>query len=222
MKKYLLYLTSAIILGSCASSRFVEPLHKGEQAVAFDVGGPLIGFGDLTIPIPLTSVVYGRGIDSNLTVFGSLHLTSLLFTNLQTDFGATYRFYESSNEYIPSFSASANGNFIWDMNDTKVKFWPQLDINAYWHFGKNKHYLYAGVSNWWELASTRSQDRPQLDRWLVNPQLGFVYKAKKWFYSIETKFLAPNQDNVNAFVPYVSFLGNRGANGIYLGVGYKF
>lgn len=220
--KQLFYILTILLTLSCASSRFVEPLQKGEQAVGFDLGGPMIAFGDLTIPIPLTSVVYGRGIDTNLTVFGSLHLTSLLFSNFQTDIGATYRFYESKNKYIPSFSASGNGNFVWDLNDTKVKFWPQLDINAYWNFGGKRSYLYAGVSNWWELAGTRSQDRPQIDRWLVNPQIGFVYKTDKWFYSIETKFLAPSHNNVNAFVPYVSLLGDKGANGIYFGVGYKF
>jgi hypothetical protein len=222
IKKHLFYITTLIVLFSCASSRFVEPLKKGEQAVAFDVGGPLIEFGDLIIPIPLTSLVYGRGIDSNLTVFGSLHITALLFSNIQSDFGATYRFYQSNNKFIPAFSASANGNFVWDMDDSKVKFWPQLDLNIYWNFGEKKHYLYAGVSNWWELGKTRSQDRPQLDRWLVNPQIGFVYKPNKWFYSIETKFLAPSHDNVNLFVPYFSILGTKGANGIYFGVGRQF
>lgn len=222
MKKYIFILVLIIILSSCASSRFVEPLQKGEQAIGFDIGGPMIEFAGTTIPIPLTSVIYGKGIDSNITVFGSVHITSLLFSNLQSDFGATYRLYKSNISYIPSLSASGNGNIVWDMDDSKVKFWPQLDVNAYWNFGKNNHYLYAGVSNWWEVGNTRSQDRPQLDRWLVNPQIGFVYKSKKWFYSIETKFLAPSHNNVNAFVPYFSLLGEKGANGLYFGIGRKF
>ena len=221
MKK-IIYIISILLLISCASSRFVEPLEKGKQVVALDAGGPTIGFGGAVIPIPLSSVVYGYGIDSNLTAFGSLHLTSLLFSNLQTDIGATYRFYKSTNPYIPSISSSINGNAIWDIDDTKFKFWPQLDINAYWNFGKRNHYAYLGIQNWWELANTRSQDRPQLDRWLVNPQLGVVFKSNNWFYSFETKFLAPSHENVNLFVPYFSLLGDKGAQGIYFGIGRKF
>ncbi|MEN8793021.1 MAG: hypothetical protein ABF294_01025 [Flavobacteriales bacterium] len=222
MKKNLFFLGLIAILGSCASSRFVEPLEKGEQVIALDFGGPTIGFGGAVIPIPLSSVVYGKGIDTNLTVFGSLHVTSLLFGNLQTDFGATYRFYESKNQFTPSLSTSINANMVYDFNDTKFKFWPQWDLNAYWNFGKKNHYAYLGISNWWELAPSRSQDRPQLDKWLVNPQLGVVFKSNKWYYSLETKLMAPSHNNVNIFVPYFSVLGDKGATGIYLGVGYKF
>lgn len=222
MKKHLFFLLIISVFASCASSRFVEPLQKNEQAIAIDIGGPIIVNGETTMPIPLSSIVYARGIDTNITFFGSLHFTSLLFYNIQTDFGATYRFYESINPYIPSFSTSLNGNAIWDFDDNVFKFWPQLDINAYWNFGKQNHYIYLGVSNWWELANERSQNRPQLDRWLVNPQIGVVFKNKNWLFSLETKFLAPSHNNVNLFVPYFSLLGDKGANGIYFGVGYKF
>ena len=222
MKTVLFYLSTLLILASCASSRFIEPLAKGEQVIGLDIGGPTIEFGGAIIPIPLSSVVYARGIDTNLTVFGSVHFTSLLFGNLQTDLGATYRFCESKNSFLPSLSSSVNANAIYDMNDSKFKFWPQLDLNAYWNFGEKDHYVYAGISNWWELAKFRSQERPQLDRWLVNPQIGLILKSKKWWYSIETKFLAPSHNNVNLFVPYFSFLGENGASGIYFGIGRKF
>ncbi|MEN8787222.1 MAG: lipoprotein [Flavobacteriales bacterium] len=222
MKKVIFYLSTLFILASCASSRFVEPLKKGEQVVALDVGGPTIEFGGAVIPIPLSSIVYARGIDTNLTVFGSVHVTSLLFGNIQTDLGATYRFFESKKSFLPSLSTSVNGNAIYDMNDSKFKFWPQLDLNAYWNFGEKDHYVYAGVSNWWELADVRSQERAQLDRWLVNPQIGLVIKTNKWFYSLETKFLGPSHNNVNLFVPYFSLLGEKGASAIYFGIGRKF
>ncbi len=222
MKTVLFYLSTLFILASCASSRFIEPLAKGEQVIGLDIGGPTIEFGGAIIPIPLSSVVYARGIDTNFTVFGSVHFTSLLFGNLQTDLGATYRFCESKNSFLPSLSSSVNANAIYDMNDSKFKFWPQLDLNAYWNFGEKDHYVYVGISNWWELAKFRSQERPQLDRWLVNPQIGLILKSKKWWYSIETKFLAPSHNNVNLFVPYFSFLGENGASGIYFGIGRKF
>ena len=27
-------------------------------------------------------------------------------------------------------------NFTYDMDDYKAKFWPQLDLNLYWNYGK--------------------------------------------------------------------------------------
>ena len=50
----------------------------------------MIGFGGLTIPIPLTTVGAGYGLQDNLTLHGHLHTTSLLYGTLQMDAGATY------------------------------------------------------------------------------------------------------------------------------------
>ena len=66
-----------LIISSCAPSRFVEPLKKGQHAVALDVGGPLIEFGGLIIPTPLSSISYGYGIDSTKTVLRKFHLKLL-------------------------------------------------------------------------------------------------------------------------------------------------
>jgi hypothetical protein len=52
---------------SCAPSRIVKPLEKGEQSLTANLGGPLIKFGSAPIPIPLTSVMYARGISNKTT-----------------------------------------------------------------------------------------------------------------------------------------------------------
>ncbi len=52
---------------SCAPSRFVKPLAKGEQAINVAVGGPVITYSNLPVPLPLLSATYGYGIDSSLT-----------------------------------------------------------------------------------------------------------------------------------------------------------
>ncbi|NBO61725.1 MAG: hypothetical protein EBU82_12320, partial [Flavobacteriia bacterium] len=69
-----------VMLVACAPSRYVKPLTQGEHAVQVNVGGPIAkipGIG--AIPMPLTSVGYGYGLKNNLTLFGNLHTTSLLF-----------------------------------------------------------------------------------------------------------------------------------------------
>ena len=37
---------------SCAPSRIIKPLNKGEKAVSINAGGPLIGFAGTKIPVP--------------------------------------------------------------------------------------------------------------------------------------------------------------------------
>jgi hypothetical protein len=51
------------LLLSCAPSRFVKPLDKGQQAVNLSLGVPLIEFSGLAISTPLITATYGKGFD---------------------------------------------------------------------------------------------------------------------------------------------------------------
>lgn len=217
MNKSIILLLSALI-GACAPSRFIKPLEKNEKAVSANIGGPTLNYG-FPVPLPLTAISYAKGIDTNFTVFGSLHLTSLLFGNFQIDAGATYLFHENKNCFIPSISGSLNGNLIWDIEDSKFKFWPQIDLNGYWEFGKKKHFVYLGISNWFELTKLRSHEQESLSRWIYNPQLGTIIKSGKLQYQIEVKYLAPNFNNEYSFVSFYS-INNKGSLGLYLSI-YK-
>ena len=86
-----------IAFQNCAPTRFVKPLAKKENAIAANLGGPLIHFGKAVTPIPFTSIMYGRGITNSTTVFGSVHTTALLFGNFQTDFGICQRLYKNDS-----------------------------------------------------------------------------------------------------------------------------
>ncbi|RMG78145.1 MAG: hypothetical protein D6707_10360 [Bacteroidetes bacterium] len=222
MKKWLLYALPILWLSACAPSRFVEPLQEKQSAVGFSFGGELIDYGGMTIPLPLTSFSYGYGIDSTLTAFGGLHTTALYFNNLQLDLGVTKKIYQGK-KYVPSISLSPALNIIKDLNDPILKIWPQIDVNAYWYLGKKQSYIYAGVSNWFELAKYRANEQPQIQRWIYNPQTGIVWKAwEKMWFNAEIKFLAPNQSNQYSFIPWKSALGTRGATGIFIGLTKTF
>ncbi len=212
-----------LLLASCAPSRFVEPLDKNQWAVGANVGGPMIGFGGAVIPVPLTAIEVGYGIDTNLTVHGGLHTTALLFGNIQLDAGATYQFIEQ-RRFIPNVSVSPGFNLTTyvsnvDANDVRTKFWPTLDVNAYWNYGQRRNYFYAGFNNYFELSKTMANDQAQAHPWLFSPQIGHITKGKNrsWELTTELKFLAPNVQNTYAFVPYRSLLGKYGATGVYLG-----
>jgi len=219
MKKRLTFglITALFLVQSCAPSRFVEPLEKDELSVGFSLGGPVIEFY-APIPMPMTSVEVGYGIDTNFTVFGALHTTAAYFGNLQLDAGVTYQFIEQ-NKYIPNVSVSPGFNVMYTFSDKSAKFWPVLDVNAFWNYGKRNNYFYAGIDNYFELSSTMANDQPQANHWIFNPQIGHITKGKSenWQLTTEIKFLAPYLRNDYAFVPYKSLTGNYGATGFFIG-----
>jgi len=214
---------AVVFIASCAPSRFVEPLQKKELAVGGSFGGPLLDFGGKPIPVPMSSVEVGYGVDSNLTVHGGLHTTAIVFGNFQMDAGVTYKFL-NQDKYIPNLSVNPGFNFIFDVGDKIAKFWPTLDLNSYWNYGGRQNYFYAGFNNYFELSKTMANDQLQKQRWVFNPQIGHVLKSKNGNlqFTTEIKFLGLNQSNTYSFVPYNSLTGSHGATGIYLGLRYIF
>lgn len=205
---------------NCTPSRFVKPLAKNENVISANIGGPLIKFGNATIPIPFTSINYGRGITDKTTAFGSIHTTALLFGNIQTDIGICQSLYKNDSL---KFGISINPafNLVFDKWQKNFRAWPQLDINAYKHILKDKAFVYVGLTNWFELSSVRAHREPQTQRVLINPHMGITYTTKKWSYSIETKFLQMNRNNTPNIVDYIG-INQKGAIGIYLNFARKF
>ena len=221
-------------LASCAPARFVEPLKKGQQVITGNFGGPVAkipGIG--AIPIPFTAVGYGYGVTNKTTVFGNLHTTSLLFGVGQTDLGVSQSIWKNDKMGV---SAQGTMNIFVDFYTGANRFWPQLDANYYFKYGKHskpvqldamckiesKHYnfFYAGLSNWFDPYKTESQGRPKAQFWIPSVQLGHQWIRPKWSYQAELKMLAPNQSNENIVVNYPSMLNNRGALGLYFGITY--
>ncbi len=209
------------VISSCSTSRVIKPLAKGEQQISASLGGPLIKFGGLIIPIPYTSIAYARGIDSNLSVFGGLHTTSLLFGNLQTDIGATYQICKQKNK-IPAFTVSPVLNTIYGFSASKLKLYPELNLNTYWEYGKKrKNLVYASVSNWFVLNKSKAYQQPQKARWIPSFIIGNTWNKTKWAYTIEMRLLAPSYSNQKLVVDYATPM-NNGAFGLYFGLTRKF
>ena len=205
---------------SCAPSRIVRPLEKGEKQVSAHLGGPLMGFVGTVIPMPLTSVSYAHGVSDKVTVFGGIHTTAMLYGVFQTDIGVCYNLYKQDSSRF-GLSVSPVINMAYDKWEGNFKFWPEIDINAYWEFNPKKSFAYLGVSNWFELVSKRAHDESQENRWIVNPHLGYTYVRKKWNYNFETKYLVPYLDTKPNVVDYKG-VGGKGAVGIYFTFTRKF
>ena len=225
MNKIAKTLSACLLLGvsACTSQKIVKPLHRGEHQVSANLGGPLIGFAGTTIPIPLTSINYARGLSDSLTVHGGLQTTSLLYKTIQLDAGATYGLLKPSG-WKPGLSVSGSLNFLSDMRAGNPSIYPQLDANLYWDYGKS-HFMYVGSTNWIELRGAKAHGENQDTRVLTGIQFGNTFSKNKWSYTIESKWLAPARSSLYSVVNYKSYnlAGEpRGAVGMYLGVARKF
>jgi len=217
---WLFVLLLLFLFQNCAPTRFVKPLAKNENAVAANLGGPLIRFGNAVMPIPFTSIMYGRGITNSTTAFGSVHTTALLFGNFQTDIGVCQRVYKHDSL---KFGITVNPalNMVFDKWNKNFRAWPQLDVNVYKDVFKDKAFVYVGLTNWFELSSKRAHNVTQPYRALINPHLGMTYNTKKWGYTLECKFLEMNRNNQPNVVEYIG-VQKKGAVGIYLNFARRF
>ena len=208
------------LLSSCTPMRYVKPLAKKQHAVNLSLGGELIKYKSATIPIPFLSANYGYGIDSSLTGFATLNVTSALFGNFQLDLGATKQVL-TQDHFIPGLSISPAFDFIY-RNKNAAKFYPQLALNAFWEYGKNKNLVYAGIDNWFELAAKKAFGIKQQNHWFVMPALGHYFCGKKGNFSTELRVIAPNLSNEKLVVDYQTPFGRHGAFGVYIGYTRKF
>ena len=227
--RILLFLTMGLtILWSCAPARFVEPLQKGQQVITGHFGGPVAkipGIG--AIPIPFTSIGYGRGITNQTTLMGSLQTTSLAFGVGQFELGASQKLWSTDRMGV---SGLLNTNILIDFYTGANRIWPQLDANYYFKYGlksyrigeqRNYNFMYAGISNWFDFYRVESQERPNEQLWIPSLQFGHQWIRPRISYQAELKILAPLESNKNIVVTYPSLLQNKGALGLYFGITYS-
>ena len=202
------------VLFSCAPTRYVRPLPKGEVAIGGAFGGPMINFGGLLIPIPFSSVQAGYGIDSTLTAFAGAGITSALFGVVQSDLGITKSILKPGGAK-PGLSITPVANFNVDVYEGNFTFYPQVDVNAWWEYSKKRpDFVYVGLSNWFELQGKRAHNEPQPQRWVPSVQVGHTWSARRFDWTVETKYIAPFNVNTETVVNYANPIP-RGGIGMY-------
>lgn len=173
--------------------------------------------GVAPMPIPFTTLGYGRGVTDDITVFGSWHPTSSVFGVWQFDAGASFRLWKNDNMGV-SVSPVLNG--MVDIFDAQFNFYPQLDANYYWEYKNDadkKNDLYIGFDNWLDPKNEQAHGQPNDVRWIWNTHVGHTFTRGNWSYQLEVKIMAPYIDN-NVVVDYISPFGDRGGMGFYFGV----
>jgi hypothetical protein len=198
----------------------VKPLQKKQWSAGASLGGPMIGFGDLTIPVPFTSVAAGYGVDSNATVTARIYPTAALFGVAQMDAGLLYQ-WRKSEGWKPGISTLPQATFMIDRWEGRASFYPSLDIHAWWDVNDRGDFFYAGCTNWFELRSTGAMDREQQDRWIPAVNAGYTLVKQRWNTAFELKYLAPGHSNENLVVDY-RMTGNSGALALFVSFTRKF
>jgi hypothetical protein len=106
----------------------------------------------------------------------------------------------------------------WEGNS---RFYPSLDVNAWWDVGKRGGFVYTGLTSWYELKKIGTADRIQEYRWIPALNLGYTRNRGNWSTSFECKYLAPFTSNESLTVDYKA-PGSNGALGLYVGITRKF
>ncbi len=211
---------AALLLHACSPVTMVKPLAAKQKAVTATVGGPLVGFGGAVVPVPFTSVGGAYGYSDKSTITGRFHTTSALFGVMHLDAGLL-RQLRAQNGKMPGISAMVQGSFMLDTWEHQFRFYPQLDLNAWWDVGKMGSYVYTGASTWYETRSVGTGGRVQSTRVIPAFNLGYSREREKWSTRFEVKYLAPFTSNQSLTVDYKA-PGNTGSVGIYVGFMRKF
>lgn len=233
--KYFLFFGLISFVFSCAPSRVVKPLQRGEKRLGGSLGGPLIKYNGGVIPVPYTSVSYAQGITDSLTVYGAIHATSALYGNFQTEIGGTYQIWRNDSNTVgysgnftlnTAFNVNAPRNIDNSINPpnsiNSFRLWPQIDLNRYWVYNKEKkHMLYYGLSTWIETKARRQSGLRQTAWVFVNPHVGLTLNNNLYNFNFELKYLAPYMNSFNPVVDYVRPVGRYGGLGFYVGITKK-
>ncbi|PKP23287.1 MAG: hypothetical protein CVU05_00115 [Bacteroidetes bacterium HGW-Bacteroidetes-21] len=219
MFKYLIF-SALIILSACSGTRQVIPLKAKEHNVAASLGGPMIKFSGLVIPMPLTSVAWSYGINDTYTTTTAIHTTSMLFGVIHFEGSVLSRVYlspctRSGITVSPGFHAMAD---IWE---GKFSFYPFADFMFYRTYNEGKGMFYAGPSLMFDVRSTKAFDVKNTNRIIPWFSAGYKWNRPKISYSVELKYLNFTRNNQNIVVEYIA-PGNKGALGIYFGLSKTF
>jgi hypothetical protein len=223
MKKFfhlILYFLGIISLQNCAPVSLVKPLEKKKIAASASLGGPVIKFSGLIIPIPLSSAGVSYGLSDKTTLTSNVGITSLAFGVGQLDLGFLQLILNSENNYNVGLSGFGKAHLFMDRWKGDFRLYPEFGLNVFKEFGQGKHLLYSGGSGWFETRFPEPE-RNAKNIWIPMIHIGYQRVKAKWNLTYELKWIAPQENNQNIVVDYIGPSKN-GSLGFYFGLTRKF
>jgi hypothetical protein len=205
-------------LASCSPVTLVKPLEKNQMAFLASLGGPMIVFSNVPIPIPFCNAGFSYGINARVTASAQLGLTSLAFGVIQMDPGILYGIRIPENNHQIGISAFLKTHLLLDKWEGNFRWYPETGIQAYKEWDRNM--VYAGASGWFETRFP-AEKRAAENMWVPMLNLGYTRQKTKWNLTAEAKWIAPNINKGKIVVDFIG-PGTNGALGLYVGLVKKF
>ncbi|MDD8018820.1 MAG: hypothetical protein PHP42_10645 [Bacteroidota bacterium] len=211
MKKYTLHLVSvtlAFFSLHCGITQPVRVLPENETRVASSLGGPIIPLGNIAIVVPYLNGGVQYGYRENMTLFGNVHATALLFKDLGVDGGFAVRMVKE-NGIRPEVTLKGQIYFFWDfIRSNNKRLFPMATLNASYTVGEQS-LIYFGGDNLFQL---------NMPDYLFSPFVGYKFGVSDMMQmQVETKWLAVNKNTRHGVFEGTTSIAGKGNIGAYVG-----
>ncbi len=206
---------SIIIISSfigCGITQPIRPIEEGSTEVIASLGGPIIPFGGIAIPVPYLNLGAMYGYSSNLTLYGNAHVTTLLFKDIGLDGGFSTRLF-SEQGMLPEISFNGRAYFFWDaFRGNTTRLYPTGTLTGSYLVGEHSLF-YFGADNLYQFSNSDL---------FVSPFIGYSFPISNTMeMQIESKWMAMNRDTRHGVFEGVASISGRGNVGLFFGLQYS-
>lgn len=219
----------------CTPTRIIAPLDPGMQQVSVSAGGPMLNAAG-NIPLPLLSASYARGITTDVTVYGGLHLISALYKNIHIDAGVNYGLLAPRGAR-PGLSLTGAVNGLWGLRENVVRLYPELTGNVYWLYRRGMPYVsldtwfdpwyakHTGPNPRWAVVNLAVGHQWFVGKRLVEPDQGENGLSRvpwtRWSFDTEVKYGAMNVPGLLVNEIDTLNIGGYGAFAAFIGASWR-
>jgi hypothetical protein len=202
------YVLSATVAASCATSHFARPLGRGNAVAQASLGGPFVSVSDTPVAAPILDVGAGYGVGERWDVYARADVTAAAYGDLHLEPGAAFHAVVREAGLVPTVTFAGSAHLLTDFHDVRVG--PQLSTIAAWRVGaSHRHLLYLGAD-----ALTLVPGRTRV---LFGPLVGGEARVgRRAGLVLEVKWASPWYD-VRPLAPTWISPGDRGYLALLLG-----
>ncbi len=210
-----------LLILACTLTHGARPLGEGVVAVDVSAGGPITELFGGNIPLPLSGVGVGYGVNDRLDVHANVNTTAAaLFGLAAGQVGTTWVALPQEGGRprvaLDGTVVMAGGDIAEEGAEGGFRALLQPTVLAAWDLGKaDQHTVYAGVGGLVEALPT-----PGGYGWMTAGSR-LALGNPRWGLTTEAKWLAPFASNV-PMAPVYTGVAGAGAVSVQLGVDARF
>lgn len=200
------------LVSGCGVTQPVRPIEEGTTQLAASFGGPIIPFAGIAIPVPYLNIGALYGYKPNMSLYGNVHVTTMLFKNVGLDAGFAARLLPEKG-IRPEVTVNGRGYFFWDaIRGSTMRFYPMGTVTGSYATGENSLF-YFGADNLYQFTTADL---------FVSPFVGYSFPlTEQTIMQIETKWMAMNHDTRHGIFEGSASVAGKGNIGIFFGIQYE-